>query len=232
MEGTAFIVGAMVAALVICGNFTLHDVAQGSNEWLALRSGRLTASVAKDMLAQIKSGEAAARRDLKARLATERLVGHPLEDGFVSSDMQRGTMLEPEARAAYAEKTGYEVIQVGFLAHNELMAGGSPDGIVVAEDLVLEIKAPKLATHIRYLLSEGGIPTEHLAQVRHLAWLTGCRCVDFVSYDPRLAKRPLYMASVCAEDLDLEGYDKEVRKFLGEVDDLYTQLAEKLEEAA
>lgn len=215
------------------GNFTLVDCEQRTDAWYQARAGRLTASAAKDMLATIKSGEAAARRDLRARLATERLVGQPIDDGgFVSVEMQRGIELEPTAREAYERLTGNQVIQVGFLAHNELMAGASPDGVVGDLDLVVEIKAPKLATHIRYVLGDGGIPTEHLAQCKHLAWLTDCRCVDFVSYDPRFAKRPIYMASVCAEDLDLEGYDKEVRKFLKEVDEYYEQLLEKLGEAA
>jgi len=51
--------------------FTVIDAPQRSAEWFAARAGRLTGSVAADMLATIKSGEAAARRDLRTRL-----VGH------------------------------------------------------------------------------------------------------------------------------------------------------------
>ena len=109
-------------------NFTILDVEQRSLDWFAARCGRLCGSQAGDMLATIKSGEAAARRDLKTRLVTERLTNQPQEDGYINSVMLRGIELEPEARAAYEAATGHVVRQTGFLAHTELMAGCSLDG--------------------------------------------------------------------------------------------------------
>lgn len=219
-------------------NFTLIHCDQRTPEWAAARSGRVTASVAKDVLAFNKDGkESAARRDLRTRLVLERLTGQPQGDSYTSPDMLAGIEREPLAREAYIQKTGHEVLQVGFLAHNELMCGASPDGIVAtgdgAVDLVLEIKAPKDATHLRYLLSDGGIPTEHLAQLRHLAFVTGCRCIDFVSYNPHFPEKgQLYMVSICREELNLEDYEKQLRTFLTEVDEAERLLRERLEEAA
>ena len=46
----------------------IHAIEQRSPEWFTVRAGKLTGSAAKDMLAEIKSGEAAARRDLRYKL--------------------------------------------------------------------------------------------------------------------------------------------------------------------
>jgi hypothetical protein len=111
---------------------TLHYVDQRTPEWFALRLGRLTASDAKDMLATIKSGEAAARRDLRMRLVCERLTGQAVEDTtFQNADMQRGIDLEPEARRAYEARTGQLVdTRVGFMSRDDCAAGCSPDGVI------------------------------------------------------------------------------------------------------
>lgn len=61
------------------------------------RVGLLTASCAGDMMATIKSGEAAARRDLRVRLVVERLTGVSQEDGFINAAMQRGIDKEADA---------------------------------------------------------------------------------------------------------------------------------------
>src|SRR3990167_3274253 len=49
----------------------VHDVLQRSPEWQALRLGNLTGSSAAAMLATIQKGEAAGRRDLRARLVLQ-----------------------------------------------------------------------------------------------------------------------------------------------------------------
>ena len=55
------------------------DFPQGSDEWKAARAGKVTASRINDVMAKIKSGEAAARRDYKFELVTEILTGMPPE---------------------------------------------------------------------------------------------------------------------------------------------------------
>jgi hypothetical protein len=88
---------------------------QRTPEWYAARVGRLTGSVAGDMLAKIKSGEAAGRRNLRLRLVLERLTGKPQESGFVSQAMQDGIDREALAFAAYEALTGEMVQRSGFL---------------------------------------------------------------------------------------------------------------------
>lgn len=203
-------------------NFTVHSAPQGTQEWLAARVGRVTASRAKDVLAAIKSGEAAARRDYRVQLVCERLTGQPQDDTFVSDDMRHGTELEPAARTAYEAQTGQWVDQVGFLAHTELLAGGSPDGVIGDYEGLLEIKCPRPANHLRYL-REFGAPKEHVAQITHLLWLTGAAWLDFVSYCPALpAHLALVVRRVERDEKAIADYDQKVRTFLAEIE---TELA-------
>lgn len=172
----------------------------------------------KDVLATIKSGEAAARRDYRTQLVCERLTGQPQDDVFVSADMQRGTDLEPAARAAYEAQTGQWVEQVGFLAHNDMMAGGSPDGVVGDYEGLIEIKAPRPATHIKWMRA-GGVPADHLAQIRMLLWLTGAEWCDFISYCPQMPEHlRVYVVRATAATVETDTIAEHIEKFLGEVD--------------
>ena len=51
------------------------NVEQRTPEWFAARLGRVTGSRARDVIATIKSGEAAARRDYRMELIVERYAG-------------------------------------------------------------------------------------------------------------------------------------------------------------
>lgn len=192
------------------------NVEQRSQEWLKARLGRVNSSDAADMLATIKSGEAAARRDLRMRLVCERLTGRVPEAGYVNAEMLRGTELEPIARAAYEAETGGMVEQVGYVQHDELMAGYSPDGFVGVDGLI-ELKAPKTTTHLKYL-RDNRVPPDYLAQCQHALLLTDRAWLDFVSFDDRLPESlSFFCVRLTREDARLEGYERQLRAFLSEV---------------
>ena len=194
----------------------LHHCDQRSPEWLALRAGHLTSTGAKDMLATIKSGEAAARRDLRYKLVAERLSGQSQEDGYVNAAMQWGIDHEAEARAVYEVVSGHLVETIGFVAREDLLAGSSPDGLV-GDDGLVSIKCPKTATHIRYL-RDGVEPAEHAAQHTHELWVTGRAWIDVVSYDPRLPETlRLFIVRVTRSRETLTAYETQARQFLEEV---------------
>lgn len=196
----------------------VHACAQRSPDWHALRLGRLTGSGAADMLATIKKGEAAARRDLRLRLTCERLTGASAEGDYVSKEMQRGIDLEGAARAAYEAATGYLVRPVGFVAHDALLAGCSPDGEIKGFTGLLEVKCPKSSTHLGYVRARQ-VPGDYLPQIMHNLWITGAAWCDFVSYDPRLGPGlDLFLVRVQAADVDLPAYELVARAFLAEVE--------------
>ena len=190
---------------------------QRSPAWYAARLGRLTGSRAADMLATIKSGEAAARRDYRLQLACERLTGRSEEDTFMNAAMTRGVELEPQAFAAYEALTGEMASTAGFLAHDELMAGCSPDGLVGAVGL-LEVKCPKSSTMLGYHKS-GQIPSTYLPQLTHNLWITGCAWADFFAYDDRLPDGlQVFCRRLYAKDLNLAAYELAAQLFLSEVE--------------
>ena len=191
---------------------------QASPEWFAARLGRVTGSRAKDVLASIKTGEAAARRDYRVELVTERLTCQPQDDVFVTKDMQRGTDLEPEAFAAYEAETGVLVRRTGFVSLDNLMVGCSLDGDVDNLTGIIEIKCPKMATHYRYLMSDKA-PAEHRAQMLHNVWCVGAAWCDFVSFDPRFPDGlRLVIRRVTFTPDEIAAYADAVMAFLAEVD--------------
>lgn len=196
---------------------------QRTPEWFQERCGRVTASRFKDVMAKIKSGEAADRRNYRAQIVCERLTGTPAES-FTNAAMQWGTDTEPYAREAY-ETAGELVEEVGFVKHPELMAGASPDGLV-GDDGLVEIKCPNTATHMDTLLS--GFPSGHTPQIQGQLWITGRKWCDFVSFDPRMPEKLRMVTFRIVRDGEyITKLETEVRKFLSEVESMYQQLLKK-----
>ncbi len=198
--------------------FKVCTAEQRSEEWRQARVGRVTGSKASDLLATVKSGEAAARRDYRAQLVVERLTGQPQDDTFVNAAMQWGIDKEADAFAAYEAQTGHMVRRTGFLSVVDLMVGCSLDGDVDGFLGIIECKCPKSATHLKYLRSDG-VPAEHMAQIIHNLWVTGASWCDFVSFDPRFPPElQLIVRRVERDDKDIVAYSLAVSLFLSEID--------------
>lgn len=208
------------------------EVEQGSPEWKAARAGKVTASRIPDVMAKIKSGgEAAARRDYRVQIATELLTGEPAEDGFQSKDMLWGIQQEPFAREAYEAQTGLRVDVVGFVLHPTIArAGCSPDGLVGWDGMgapagLVQFKCPKSGTHLGYIIADV-VPTDYVPQMTWEMENTGAPWCDFVSFDPRMPEHlRLFVKRLTLDQVKAAEITREVKAFLGEVDDLLAKLA-------
>jgi predicted phage-related endonuclease len=207
--------------------FTILDCAQRSPEWFAARAGRVTGSRADAVIAKGRGNEEATkRRDLRILLAQERVAGIAMDtDGYVSAEMQRGTDLEPAARAAYDAHEGlFNSVRVtGFLSADDLMIGASLDGDLDDFRIVVSFKCPKSANHYEYArLAEGELPKAYIGQISHELLITGAQEYHFVSFDDRFRGRAeslqLVIKRYRREQVDLKSYEKELMKFLAEVD--------------
>lgn len=194
------------------------DLPQGSEAWLAARAGKVTASRMDDVLAKIRTGEAASRRDYRAQIVAEILTGKPQDDGYMSPEMAWGVEQEPMAKSAFESATETLVDPVGFVLHPTIeRSGATPDGLL-GSDGVLEIKCPKTATHLQYLM-DGSVPTKYLPQILWQLACTGRAYAEFVSYDPRLpAKLQLFRARLMRDDARIKEMEREVIGFLFDVD--------------
>lgn len=202
-------------------HFTLHDVEQRSDEWRALRAGRVTGSAADALLAERKrgTGELATRRNLRQQLVVERLTGIPVEDSAKGAAVQRGIDAEASAFRAYEARTGQMVKRAGFLAHTSLAAGSSLDGYVGDFAGILEMKCPNSATHLAYLMG-GTVPDDYRGQIFHNLYISGAAWCDFVSYDDRFIDPALRLLVLRVErdETQMKAYEVMLRTFLSEVD--------------
>ena len=84
-----------------------RELEQGTEEWLAARCGILTASTVGQLITPktVKTANNDYSRALVTALVAERVTGY-VEPIVPSRDMERGTLDEPYARAAYAEFKG------------------------------------------------------------------------------------------------------------------------------
>lgn len=194
---------------------------QRTDAWKALRLGMVTGTCAATILKVRKrgSGELEERATLRRRLVCERLTGRACEESKASAAMLYGSEREPDAFRAYEAATGVLVKRVGFVAHDELMAGCSPDGYIRNWSGLIELKCPNQTTHLEYLTANT-IPDEYRPQLIHNLWITGAPWADFVSFDDRgfpPALR-LFRCRLERNDTEIAAYELAVRLFLGEVE--------------
>lgn len=195
---------------------------QRTEEWFSARLGKVTASRVADVLAKIKSGESASRKNYKMELVVQRLTNKQGES-FTNAAMEWGTEQEPFARMAYEAHTGTFVKEEGFVDHPTIEGFGcSPDGLV-GEGLI-EIKCPNTANHIETVL-ENKVPSKYIPQMQCQMACTGAKWCDFVSFDPRVPEDlQLFVVRVERDQEYIDAMEVEVKQFLSEVLDLFNQL--------
>ena len=164
-------------------SLTIHDdVLQGTEAWHQLRLGIVTASTVGALItpAKIAPANNETARGLIAALAAERITGWA-DEIPMSSDMWRGVMDEPIARAHYAEHHA-PVVETGFvvLERDGIRLGYSPDGLVGDTGLI-EIKSRKAKTHLQTILT-GTVPTANMAQLQAGLLVSGREWIDYVSW--------------------------------------------------
>ena len=194
---------------------------QGSEAWLAARAGKVTASMISNVLAK---PETAAYRDYQAQIVAELLTGKPQGSDFTNEAMQFGTEQEPFARSAYEVFTGFTVDEVGLVLHPTIdRAGASPDGLVGSDGLV-EIKCPKIATHLAYICA-GVVPTKYKNQMLFQMICAERAWCDFVSFRPDLPEHlQLIVIRFQRDEAKIKELTTAVNSFLVQVDEMLKKL--------
>jgi len=190
-----------------------EQMKQRSIEWFLHRWNKFTGSNQPKLMTQGRAkgeqwGETA--RGVILEIASYQTMTDEGREMYAIEQMYKefrptnwGHQYEPEARAKYAEKTGYMVNEVGFKVHDSIpYLGGSFDGEIVEHTNnipvwentvgtcgILEIKCPyDPIKHCKNRdLSQGeGVTIKHdyYGQIQCNIEVAGVQWCDFVSYDP------------------------------------------------
>lgn len=193
-----------------------NELIQGTPEWFAVRCGIATGSRFSDVLATVKSGEAAGRRNYRVKLALETITGKPVEDIFQTQAMKDGSEREPIARSLVEFRHGYDITQVGFIRHDTIPCGVSPDGLIEKDGMV-EHKCPTAGVHLEYLRTVG-MPSTYFAQVQGQLWIAERDWCLFTSYHPDFPENSQLMTrKVFRDETYIKNLEAEIKRFMDEV---------------
>lgn len=158
-----------------------YDIEQGSDDWLALRCGVLTASEMNLIMTSTLKVAANDKSRAHVQEITAQRISQYVEPTFISDDMLRGVEMEPVARELYAQTEPF-VTECGFITREFDFGfiGYSPDALV--GDIGLwECKAPRQKRHVETVLS-GEVPSDHILQIQTGLLVTDREWIDFSSY--------------------------------------------------
>lgn len=161
---------------------TIHEtLEQGSEAWLAIRCGKLTASEIKLILTPTLKSAANDKSRAHVMEITSQRISMFVEPTYISDDMLRGVEAELYAREHYESEYG-PVEQVGFITNDKwgFTLGYSPDGLV-GEDGLWECKGPRQKRHVETILT-GEVPADNMIQLQAGLLISERKWIDFTSY--------------------------------------------------
>ena len=200
-------------------------VVQGTGAWLAARAGKLTASRMADAMDRKKDGSSSAKREnLLKELLAERVTGESVTH-YVSPEMKHGIEFEPVAKGEYEEETGIILRPAPFFDHPTIeWFGATPDALIGA-DTVVEIKCPKTATHMGWIMAKSAEPpVEYQPQILAQLACTRRRKARFISFDPRIAgPRRMMVVDWEPDPAEIAAVEGAALDFLAELDEMFEQ---------
>ena len=168
------------------------EVTQGSDEWLAMRLGLLTASEMKHIITPtLKVANNDKTRIHAFELAFQRISGF-VEPNYISNSMLRGREDEFYARQTYHDNFA-PVTETGFITNDKwgFTLGYSPDGLV-GDDGLIECKSRAGRFQIQ-TIAQQEVPEEYVLQLQTGLLVSEREWIDFVSYSGGL---PIFVQRV------------------------------------
>lgn len=189
------------------------DIVQGSNEWLQIRCGLLTASEMKLALTPtLKIANNEKTRAHVYELLAQRITQY-VEPHYFNDDMLRGQTDEVEAKILYSERYA-PVKEMGFITNSvgNATIGYSPDGLV-GDDGLIECKSRRQKFQVETILSEK-VPEEYMLQIQTGLLITERKWCDFISYSaglPMLTLRVLPNEEIQKAIIEaVESFEKQI----------------------
>jgi len=199
------------------------DIVQGSEEWLKLRSGKITGSVASVLLVngKDKSGLGAGAFTELYRVAEERLTGTPRDSFGGNRATDWGHENESLAIDLYQAMNFVNVSAIGFVEKNDLI-GSSPDGIIKELKKGVEVKCrPK--EHLKLVMTNEYLSSDYV-QCQFNMWCTGYKEWDLIYFHPNLPEKSKIKVFSFKYDKEMiSKFEKRTRVF----SDLLNQIIKK-----
>jgi len=158
-----------------------YDIDQNSEEWMALRTGKFTASTFADLfMAKTTAGY----KNAIIKVAYERVTGE-CEESYSNKWMQRGHEKEPFAVENYELLTFNTCEPAGFYEYDDF-TGASPDRKIVGLNGGCEFKCPSFQVYNEYF-ETGKLPKNYYWQIIGQLLCTGWDFIDYMPYSsPKL----------------------------------------------
>lgn len=169
----------------------IHRMKQRTKEWDAVRAGKITASVAAKFITAKGNPSTQANREIGRIVCEEAGLQEP---EFIKPTywMERGIVLEPEARRWFSVETDLEVTECGFIENDAGDAGISPDCITLDGEQVIpvELKCRKPGNHLMNVLG-ATLPDLAKAQVHFQIVICDAPYAYYMEYNPNI--KPLLL---------------------------------------
>jgi len=181
-------------------NFEFINVEQNTDEWYALRAGKLTSSNLSKVMANLGKAFGEPAKKYAVNIAIEQITGNPISSNYSNDHMERGHEQEPIARNLYEQELFCEVTNGGFFDGGFI--GCSPDGLL--EDGVIEIKSVIPSVHFANI-KRGSVDPAYKWQCIGNLQYTGREWLDFISFcadfpeDKQLFTHRLYAEKLTEE---------------------------------
>lgn len=178
----------------------ITGIPQGSAEWLHIRAGVPSASCFDKIITPARLELSESRFGYMNHLLAERMLNCPLAETFEDGSMERGKMLEPEAKSWFAFETGHAIEDITFVEckyeiplTGAVRYGCSPDGMADRRKRVVEIKNHGASKHMNFLAASLGwrgqkLEAKHRVQVQGQILCCGVEYADICAYHPTLPK--------------------------------------------
>lgn len=173
----------------VAGNVSYYmHLYQGTDEWMKLRLGLLTASEMKLVLTPtLKIANNDKTRTHLYELLAQR-ISQFVEPHYISDDMLRGQEDEVDARILYS-KNFAKVTECGFVTNSKwgFTLGYSPDGLV-GNDGLIEAKSRRQKYQVQTVCENvwddkcTSIPADYVMQLQAGLLITEREWCDFLSY--------------------------------------------------
>ena len=200
-----------------------HDIEQNTDEWLALRGGKLTGSGFGRIMPNFGKAFGDPAKKYATTIAVEQITGQPISSDYSNAHMERGHEQEPIARMRYEDEFFCDVTNGGFFDLGNI--GVSPDGLVCG-DGVIEIKSVIASVHYASIKRQTYDPAYKWQLVGNLFY-TQRDWIDFVSFCADFPEdKRLYVCRVERDDFkqEFEMLQQRVSQFFELVEQIKTDI--------